>query len=120
MRNSHVCNVEGFLEGRHFLYINNLFLGKFYKHFSLHRESYLKKHQVSHHVQVTEESQNQHHQSNDLVPNKDHDAPVIVHPTVQRRFIDLERERRRFHTFSELYFQQQRSAFQYVCHQGYR
>ncbi|CAO1433118.1 unnamed protein product [Diamesa hyperborea] len=84
------------------------------------RESYLKKHQVSHHVQVTEELQNQHHQSNDLIPNKDHDAAVVVHPTVQRRFIDLERERRRFHTFSELYFQQQRSAFQYVCHQGYR
>ena len=59
-------------------------------------------------MQVSEESQHQHHPSNDTVPTKEHDAPVIVHPIVQRRFIDLERERRRFHTFSELYFQQQR------------
>lgn len=71
-------------------------------------------------MQSAEESPHNHNQSNDIVSSKEHDAPVIVHPIVQRRFIDLERERRRFHTFSELYFQQQRSAFQYVCHQGYR
>jgi hypothetical protein len=40
----------------------------------------------------------------------------LVHQNIQKRFFDLEREKRRFQSFSELYFQQ-RSAFQYVCQQ---
>jgi hypothetical protein len=44
----------------------------------------------------------------------------IVQQNVHQRFVDFEKERRRFQSFSELYFQQQRSAFQYVCHPSYR
>lgn len=82
---------------------------------AINRESYLKKHLVSHHTPVVE-------------PTFIDPAPVgskiikmqsIVQQNVHQRFFDFERERRRFQSFSELYFQQ-RSAFQYVCHQNYR
>lgn len=80
------------------------------------RESYLKKHLVSHHSQRTESS---FADQNPAVVKVAHKMHSMVHQSVQQRFFDFERERRRFQSFSELYFQQ-RSAFQYVCHQGYR
>lgn len=83
--------------------------------FSIIRESYLKKHLVSHHTPTTEAN------FIDQVPPSDKISKIqsIVHHNVHQRFFDFERERRRFQSFSELYFQQ-RSAFQYVCHQNYR
>lgn len=83
---------------------------------SFHRESYLKKHLVSHHNQLTEPS---FVDQAPVAAKANHKMQSMVHQSVQQRFFDFERERRRFQSFSELYFQQ-RSAFQYVCHQNYR
>lgn len=89
---------------------------KFLNHF---RESYLKKHQVSH----------QTHESGKPIPSDNNENLIKpasettsnINSNFHRRFgltaLDIERERRRFHTFSEFYLQHQRSAFQYVCHQ---
>ncbi|KAG5672328.1 hypothetical protein PVAND_002462 [Polypedilum vanderplanki] len=80
------------------------------------RESYLKKHVAAHHVSTSEVSY-----QTQLTPvtNKISEMQNFVQQNVHKRFLDLERERRRIQSFSELYFQQ-RSAFQYVCHQNYR
>lgn len=89
---------------------------KFYLIFFVsHRETYLKKHLISHHSSSNE--------SNFIHPTplnvKIAKVQSVVHQNVHQRFFDFERERRRFQSFSELYFQQ-RSAFQYVYHQSYR
>ncbi|KAL7017890.1 hypothetical protein ACKWTF_010557 [Chironomus riparius] len=80
------------------------------------RESYLKKHIVSHHTPVTDTPY-----QTQLAPvsNKITEMQTLVQQNVHKRFLDFERERRRIQSFSELYFHQ-RSAFQYVCHQSYR
>lgn len=78
----------------------------------LHRESYMKKHQFSNHQAPKQDM--------DVIQqHKIVKMQNIVHQNVHQRFVDFERERRRFQSFSELYFQQ-RSAFQYVCHPNYR
>lgn len=75
----------------------------------------MKKHQLTTHQNSTivKSDLNKHQQKIVKMPN-------IVQPNPHQRFIDFDRERRRFQSFSELYFQQQRSAFQYVCHPCYR
>lgn len=92
---------------------------KFIKKFTstIHRESYLKKHLASHHQPPSISEPNFVDQSSPN--NKIMKIQSMVQHNVHQRFFDFERERRRFQSFSELYFQQ-RSAFQYVCHQNYR
>ena len=86
---------------------------------NIRRESYLKKHSTTHHhvsspARATSFSDQVLPSSNKIIK-----IQSIVQQNVHQRFFDFERERRRFQSFSELYFQQ-RSAFQYVCHQNYR
>lgn len=108
-RSSLVVSVAAFSDGKKTKIYSKPVLSKSV----FHSESYLKKHLVSH--QVTPASPTVHEASAQKV-NK---IQSIVQQNVHQRFIDFERERRRFQSFSELYFQQ-RSAFQYVCHQNYR
>lgn len=101
---------------RRFVNEKNFLLCNILKYFKiLNRESYLKKHLASHHAPSIEPPFIDHSQPN----NKIAKIQSVVQHNVQQRFFDFERERRRFQSFSELYFQQ-RSAFQYVCHQSYR
>jgi hypothetical protein len=97
-------------------------ISRFLKFFIfIFRESYLKKHEISH----QQSSENVSSDDNESIFNKPiSDVTSEIHSNASRRIgiatFDVARERHRFHPFSEFHFRQQRSAFHYVCHQNFR
>lgn len=70
------------------------------------RESYLKKHQISNHTPADDSTS-----MDSVIPSTS--KTTFIAQNANRRYLEFEKERRRFQSFSELYFTQ-RSAFQYV------